>query len=94
VSDHLDTKIEGEAITIVIHRSFLVDVAGPAAFDGVAGFESARIVDPKQFVEDVGNELRREAEDGSTLVHLMLDSAIRNLGEHGANSIEWEDSPC
>lgn len=45
---------------------------------------------PVKFAREVVKELRREEEDGSTLVHLMLDKAIAEAVEQGAEGLDLD----
>ncbi len=46
------------------------------------------VTDPSTFSKEVLHALKDEEEDGTTLVHRMLDDAIRNAIEQGAEGIE------
>jgi hypothetical protein len=47
-----------------------------------------KVTDEKVFAEAIVHELNAEAEDGTTLVHRMLDQAAENAVEQGAEGIE------
>jgi hypothetical protein len=46
-----------------------------------------RIVNATEFANDVLHELKKEEEDGTTLVHLMLDKAIVSAIEQGSAAV-------
>lgn len=52
------------------------------------------ITDIDLFAAEVVRELGREAEDGTTPVHILLDAAFVAAAEQGAEGIEFpEDTP-
>ncbi len=53
------------------------------------GEEYYRITNTIGFARDVVKELEEEQEDGTTLVHEMLDTAIEGAVEKGSEHIEW-----
>lgn len=55
------------------------------------GAGEVKITDKDLFISELVRELHSEEEDGTTLVHRMLDSAVTNAIESGAEGIEWED---
>ncbi|MGN5375848.1 hypothetical protein [Sphingomonas hankookensis] len=63
-----------------------IPAAAAVAFDNHYGFEQHKIevVDGDTFAIELLHELRKEAEDGSTLVHRMLDRACVLCAEAGA----------
>jgi len=50
-----------------------------------------RFRDCMAFVEEVVRQLEREEEDGTTLVHEMLDAATDRAVENGAEGVEVRD---
>lgn len=46
-----------------------------------------KITDKKAWLKSIFRELGRESEDGTTLVHLMLDTAIKRAFENGEEGI-------
>lgn len=50
-----------------------------------------KITDPKVFAKEVLHTLRREEEDGTTLVHEMFDKAIEEAVEQGAEGIVFPE---
>lgn len=60
--------------------------AAAIAFDNHYGFEqhNTQVVYVDTFAIELLHELRKEAEDGTTLVHLMLDKACVQCAEAGA----------
>lgn len=66
-------------------------VAHGPAFDSIvaaANGKECEITDERAFAEAILNELREEEEDGTTLVHEMLDKAAILAVEWGAEGIE------
>lgn len=57
------------------------------------GFGHTHVINPDLFAKDVLSELEDEQEDGTTIVHLMIDDAIFRAIENGSLAIsdEW---PC
>lgn len=47
------------------------------------------VTDTKVFAEAIALELRREEEDGTTLVHRMLDKAATNAVENGCEGVKY-----
>lgn len=50
------------------------------------------VTNPEKFAEDVARELNREQEDGTTVVHLMLDRAAKESCEQGSEWVEERPS--
>lgn len=46
------------------------------------------ITDPDKFAKEVATALNDESEDGTTLVHIALDTAAMNAIENGAEGIK------
>ncbi|HET8636016.1 MAG TPA: hypothetical protein VFL96_04120 [Acidobacteriaceae bacterium] len=55
--------------------------------DGNGG-PKVRVTDPSEWMKSVWYELNREAEDGTTLVHLMFDKAFLSALENGGEGAE------
>lgn len=64
-------------------------------YDGESGeFKTPKVVDADAFAKEVLIILHREEEDGTTMVHEMLDKAVEMAIENGAEGIRLpEDSP-
>lgn len=88
MSDYVHAKIENGSIVIQIPQEYLKKVAVDAAFEGITGYEDVKVVDYTRLLRDIKMELNREAEDGTTLVHLTLDKAIRNAFDNGSEAFE------
>lgn len=84
-----DAKIEAGEIVIRVPLA-AIPCAALVAFDEQYGFEqhSLEVVDVDVFAGELVLELNRESEDGTTLVHLMLDRAVIRATENGAQGIE------
>jgi hypothetical protein len=76
-------KIEGTEIVIRIPLAALPNAAS-VAWDDAYGEHDIAVVDLEAFAKDFVLELVREEEDGTTLVHLMLDKAAVKAAENGA----------
>lgn len=51
----------------------------------------AKITDHAEFAREVVNALNDESEDGTTLVHTMLDGVAREFLENGADGVDFGD---
>ncbi|WP_270820435.1 crAss001_48 related protein [Aeromonas sp. Y311-2] len=58
---------------------------------GRGGLGGVSVVDPDLFASELLGILRREEEDGTTLVHTMLDEAAELAAEDGVEGIEYDD---
>lgn len=90
---HLDVKIEGEVLMISVGINRLanaIELAPDlATYDQEIGeFRYPKIIDSKMFAREVAIALERESEDGTTLVHAMLDRAACDAIENGAEGVE------
>jgi hypothetical protein len=81
-------ELTDEEIIIRIHID-TIEIASLIAFDNNYGFEnhSYYVEDKKEMLKSLYYELCREEEDGTTLVHEMLDKAVINCLEQGAEGI-------
>lgn len=50
-------------------------------------FEHPKVTDPLAFAHEIDAELSKEEEDGTTVVHRMLDKAAQSAIENGAEGI-------
>lgn len=77
-----------EADQIVIRVPILaVPFAASVAFDEAYGEHGYSVTDAAEFARAIVGELRAEEEDGTTLVHRMLDKASTRALENGAEGI-------
>lgn len=53
--------------------------------------DGARVTNTKTFCSEILRTLNQETEDGTTLIHTMLDSAIEEAVEQGAEGIHVYD---
>lgn len=53
-------------------------------------FRKVTVTDKIVWAKEVIDKLKEEAEDGTTLVHIMFDTAFTNAVENGAEGIEIE----
>ena len=85
-------SIEGDDIIIRFPVSGLVTALEympnpPFNFD-----EEPRFTDLPAFAKEFVRELNREAEDGTTLVHIALDAALTRAVENGAEGVEFVEA--
>lgn len=72
-------------ITIKIPRAYIRHlVATNDAFE-----EGTRVTHTKTFSDELVRQLKSEAEEGSTCVHLMLDEAIQDAIDNGAEGVNF-----
>lgn len=85
-------SIEGDQIVIRVPLDALPN-ASQVAWDDHYGLEEhdLHIVDVAVFADEFVRELNSEEEDGTTLVHLMLDKAAVNAAENGAAGLNDPD---
>lgn len=63
-------------------------------FGNISDPEEIDVYDPDTFANEVLRCLEAEEEDGTTVIHRMLDRAIERAVEHGAEGIRLpEDEP-
>jgi hypothetical protein len=80
-----------EADQIVIRVPILaVPHAAGVAFDNAYGEHNYKVTDAAVFAGELVTELGREEEDGTTLIHLMLDKAVTRALENGAQGVDEE----
>lgn len=86
---HVDIIKGRLVISIGISALCFAATRGPY-FDDICARTSQDIIvtDQDAFAKEILRELRREEEDGTTLVHLMLDKAAERAVENGAEGIE------
>ena len=88
----LEVKLSDGKLIIEIDVPTLCFAAthGPYFDDIVAAADGAeiRITNEQEFAKAILSELRQEEEDGTTLVHIMLDKAAEQAVENGAEGIE------
>lgn len=84
----LTIKIINDELTISIGTNL---VQHACVVGRSIGMEDIKITNENQFLESLVNQLNREEEDGSTLIHEMLDKAVSQMledGELGVDLIE------
>lgn len=90
---NMDVKIEGNALVIRIDfdhlatATFLSPAVEAHAYDDQGEERDIKITDKAVWAKEVCRELNRDAEDGTTLVHLMFDKAFEQAIEGGAEGI-------
>lgn len=81
-------KIEGDEIVIRVPIDATPFAAGYAMLR--AWGQEYPVTDARVFAAELVRELRKEEEDGTTLVHTMLDKAVLNAVENGAEGVSLE----
>lgn len=96
----MKAKLENNELSIQISLDDLAEVTklSPALdwllWDNKTNtWKEVRIVDKFLWAKEVISELNRECEDGTTLIHIMLDKAIINAVEAGARGIHIDGIP-
>jgi hypothetical protein len=89
-------RLEGDDIVIRVPLSaipFAAEVAfGEANYDcDEFGFPRMVVTAVRTFAYGMLRELNREAEDGSTPIHLLLDKAIIGAAEQGTEGLEQHE---
>lgn len=86
----INTKIEGREIVIRIPFDTLKTAwdLGPQLGD----YPRCEVSDVDTFAKVVCDYLQYEDEDGSTVIHAALDSAMRDAVEDGCDGVEENDS--
>lgn len=92
-NDPLKCFIENGVLTMSIGVACLANAVklNPdlAEYDSEAGeWNEPEITDPDKFAEEVLRAVQDESEDGTTLVHIALDTAAANAIENGAEGIK------
>ena len=80
-----DAHIDDGVIVIRVPISVLPDALHQ---NPRADWSDVTVRDPVGFAVDVVRELNREAEDGSTPIHLMFDAAMSEAIEQGSEHAE------
>lgn len=81
-------NIEGDELVIRLPLVHLVTATeGCPALYGDE--QPPKVTDPAVWAWEVARELNREAEDGTTLVHLMFDRAFERAADQGAEGIRF-----
>jgi len=90
-SHSAQARIEDGNIVIRTPVSALPDALelNPRDFGGEHNYFAKHITDVDQFAKDVEYELNREDEDGTTLVHTMLDDAMAKAIDNGSIAIDY-----
>lgn len=86
---HPEVKILGGDLVISLPVDALIFGATHGRyFDNFPDGEAPVVSDPLLFAQAICEELMAEEEDGSTLVHLMLDKAAENAFENGCDGVD------
>ena len=97
----LQTEVRGGKLVISIGVETLAfaaqrfyDEEAMQASEGAKDEAEFRIVDAGEFAGSVVQALEKEAEDGTTPVHLLLDAAFKWLTDHSAPEGVMDASEC
>ena len=81
-------QLEVEADATTLRISIGVEILAWALQNGCHEWpEEVKITDPATFAKEVASQLNKEAEDGTTPVHRMLDTAALAAIEYGAEGV-------
>lgn len=84
----LKIEIKNDVVNISIGTAVLLHVI---SIGRRYGLEEIEITDKNILIADLIRELMVEEEDGSTLVHTMLDEATTNACENGSSGVRYKD---
>jgi len=87
-ASHVNVEVSNDLLSITLGIDALCTACGDGRGYGQGEVE---ITDKDQFVAEVVMELKSEEEDGSTLVYRMLDKAVTNALENGAQGVSYAD---
>ena len=80
-SEHLNVDIKNGKLVITMGTKLLCFAVGSVISD-------YKITNEEAFANDILQELLAEEDDGTTLVHKMLDKAADNAIENGSVNVE------
>lgn len=83
-NDGLKVDFDGEHLSIVVGKNILIHAMYMEKRYG----GEFNIVNEDLFLSDIVKELSYEEEDGTTVVHEMLDKAINSAIENGSYGVE------
>lgn len=82
-------SIEDGSLVIRISAEYLAHAAKTHHdYEAEDGDTLVTITDLNSFAKEVAAGLESESDDGTTLIHVMLDDAISNAIENGADGVE------
>lgn len=86
-----EAYIRDGAILICVPMAALPDALEQNPRDD--SYADCRVTDLGGFARDVVRELNREAEDGTTPIHLLFDAAMAEAIEQGSEHVGLTESP-
>lgn len=92
IDECVSVAIEGDQLVIRMGINY-VQHAGETYVDFVGEtsngdeINTLQVTDARVFCQEIVKELQEEQEDGTTLVHIALDEAIRNAMENGCEGV-------
>lgn len=84
----LSVKMHGYDIVIRIDANELAQAAHAKLAETLEDDGGKLLITPTKFAKSVVEELTREDEDGTTVVHKMFDTAFEQVLEDGADGVE------
>ncbi len=84
----IKVELTEDKLNISIGVDYLVHICGEGRAYGLG---EVTVTDREKFLPELVNELKSEAEDGSTLVHHLVDQAVTEALEAGASGIEYDE---
>ncbi|WP_010323023.1 hypothetical protein [Marinobacterium stanieri] len=82
--------------TEIVDGQLIISIGTDTLLNGLEigrphGLGDITITDRELFLKEFVLELNAESEDGSTLIHRVLDKAVSNALENGAQGVEYDD---
>jgi hypothetical protein len=87
-NDELVIRIGVDTLAFAAQHSDLFNPFDPAQNDFVQQF---KVINLSEFAKDVRRELRREEEDGSTLLTDLLDKVFSRVVDQGSEALHYAD---
>jgi hypothetical protein len=82
-----EAYIEGGEIRIRVPIKLIPKIVSCSISAGYMA-EGAKVIDATRFAKDIVNALNDEQEDGTTPVHVLLDTAFEKAIEDGSQGVE------
>lgn len=79
---------DGKLVITIGIEALVFGVTHGAYFDNLPEGEAPEVTDAALFAQAICDALTEEEEDGSTLVHRMLDKAAENAIEDGCDGVD------
>lgn len=82
----LEVKVSKQKLIISVDLESLINIVDVGRRYGSGDIE---ILDKDLFITELLETLKTEEEDGSTAIHLMLDSVVTTMIDNGCESVEY-----